>query len=125
MRPFVLATAAACLLLAPAQVAAAACSADEDCYGGACRSDGNCACPPLWDGPNCQLLRLKPASTRAPGALLPNTSTWGGGAVQASDGRWHMFAARMAGHCGLTSWRTNSEIAHMTAAAPHGPATRL
>lgn len=102
--------------------AASGCSSDLDCYGGACKA-GACECPPLWGGPNCEILRLKPANRSAPGVLLVNGSTWGGGAVQDTDGIWHMHAARMEGKCGLTSWATNSEIAHFTAASPEGPYT--
>ena len=59
-----------------------ACTSDADCYGGKCLAAGACVCPPLWSGPLCQTLRLRPARVSAPGLLLPNTSTWGGGAVQ-------------------------------------------
>ena len=52
---------------------------------------------------------------------LPNTTTWGGGAVEDEKGRWHMFAARIEGHCGLHSWGHNSDIVHVTAPAVDGP----
>ena len=104
-----------------AKSAAAACASDPDCYGGKCLATGKCLCPPLWTGPTCQTLRLKPAHTSTPGLLLPRTSTWGGGAVQDEAGKWHMFAARMKANCGLHSWDHNSEIVHATAPAPDGP----
>ena len=115
---------------APSQLPRAACTSDPDCYGGKCQAaSGTCVCPPLWSGPNCQVLRLKPARPSAPGLLLPNTSTWGGTAVQGKDGQWHMIAARMEGHCGLRSWHStingvhvaNSDIVHAAASAPDGP----
>lgn len=40
------------------------------------------------------------------------------------NGTWHMFAAHMTDHCGLTSWKTNSQVVHATAARPEGPYTR-
>ena len=58
------------------------CVSDADCYGGKCLPGGECLCPPLWTGPACQILRLKPARVSTPGLLLPKTSTWGGGAVE-------------------------------------------
>ena len=98
-----------------------ACVSDEDCYGGKCLPAGKCLCPPLWTGPTCQILRLKPARVATPGLLLPETSTWGGGAVEDKAGLWHMFAAKIKAHCGLHSWGRNSEIVHATAPAPDGP----
>ena len=104
-----------------ASTSAGACVSDEDCYGGKCLPAGKCLCPPLWTGPACQTLRVKPARVSTPGLLLPKTSTWGGGAVQDKAGLWHMFAAQIKAHCGLHSWGRNSEIVHATGPAPDGP----
>ena len=41
---------------------ARACTSDADCYGGKCVAAGACVCPPLWSGPLCQTLRLKPTA---------------------------------------------------------------
>eukprot|EP01052_Picozoa_sp_SAG31_P033994 SAG31_NODE_3912_length_3756_cov_2.368205_1_plen_167_part_00 len=77
------------------------CVSDQDCYGGKClAAAGKCLCPPIWTGPTCQILRLKPARASTPGLLLPKTSTWGGGAVEDEAGQWHMFAAQIKAHCG-------------------------
>ena len=112
------------------------CNSDDDCYGGRCdvtgkSKSGVCVCPPLWAPPNCQTLRLSPTRISAPGLLLPNTSTWGGTAVQDKDGYYHMIAARMEAHCGLHTWHNNilgshvanSDIVHATALSPDGPYT--
>ena len=112
------------------------CNSNDDCYGGRCQISGAnrygvCVCPPLWGPPNCQTLRLKPTRVSAPGLLLPNTSTWGGTAVQDKEGQYHMIAARMEAHCGLHTWHknilgkniANSDIVHATASSPDGPYT--
>ena len=73
----------------------AECATNAQCFGGTCKiatfnghnnGNGSCTCPPSWTGPRCQLLRLQPALPTAPGLVLrhANTSTWGGGAVQAA-----------------------------------------
>eukprot|EP00756_Hemistasia_phaeocysticola_P057004 Hpha_TRINITY_DN33645_c0_g1::TRINITY_DN33645_c0_g1_i1::g.43335::m.43335 len=102
---------------------AAGCAGDGDCYGGVCRQSG-CVCPPSWDGPNCEVLRLRPARANAPGLMLLGvaTSTWGGDAVQQANGSWDMFAARIASQCGLDTWWPNSEVVRARSrAGPDGP----
>ena len=104
-------------------VDAAACADNSGCFGGVCNS-GSCVCPPSWNGTNCEILRLRPARAAAPGlALWMNTSTWGGGAVQHTDGSWHLFVAYMAANCGLNAWWPNSEVVHArsTGDGPDGP----
>ncbi len=104
------------------------CSTDLDCFGGRC-IQSSCECPPLWSGPRCQVLRLKPARTAAAGLRLPNVTTWGGSSLQDANGTWHLFAARMEANCGLESWfdrdkgTANSDIVHAEAPAPDGPYT--
>ena len=107
--------------LVPDSARQAACASDLECFGGKCSTAGDCVCPPLWSGPTCQTLRLKPARVATPGLLLPNTTTWGGGAVEDEKGQWHMFAARIEAHCGILSWSHNSDIVHATADAVDGP----
>lgn len=49
------------------------CVTASDCYGGQCK-DGTCKCPPLWAGPGCQELRLKPAAVNAAGVFTTHCS---------------------------------------------------
>lgn len=111
----------------------AGCSSDLDCsLNGACdASRGVCACDAAWSGPCCSSLNLLPATVAASGYRQPNTSTWGGNII-ASAGAFHMLIAEMApadnvtgaGSCGLTTWGTNSQITHVTAASMLGPYAR-
>eukprot|EP00729_Bicosta_minor_P005168 gene5168-24105_t len=76
-------------------------------------------------GPACSTLDLQP--TGPTGDLrLPNVSTWGMTVLPkgAGDQEWHGLYAEMTRGCGLTSWETNSQIAHATAPTPAGPWTR-
>lgn len=96
------------------------CTSDAECYGGACVS-GSCRCPPLWEGVQCETLRLKPARV-ASGLRIANASSWGGGVVEdAASGVWHMYAAQFVEHCGLSTWRANSQITHAVGSAADGP----
>ena len=87
--------------------AAGGCSTDSDCnLNGRCGADGACACLAAWGGPACATLQLLP-TTRISGLHAPlardnATSSWGGSvAFDAASGRWQMFAAEMAGGCGI------------------------
>lgn len=114
-----------------AGVGAAGCSSELDCeLNGQCVV-GRCVCAPQWYGPSCGQLRLERTTRNSgyrgggAGALAdaPDpTSTWGGSIIGPDDrGRWHMMLARMSLSCGLTSWKTNSEVAHAVASHPLGP----
>ena len=107
------------------------CASDFDCeLNGQCVA-GRCICSPQWYGRTCGQLRLertiRNSGYRGGGAgALANaadpTSTWGASIIGPDDsGRWHMMVARMSLSCGLTSWKTNSEIAHAVASHPLGP----
>ena len=102
----------------------AACADDDDCsLNGVCdTSSGVCACDAEWAGgdASCALLDLLP-TTPGSGFHPPNASSWGGSLVRGDDGRVHMFAALMTEHCGLTSWKTNSQVVHAVADAPLAP----
>lgn len=102
---------------------AAACTDDEGCeLNGECIA-GSCRCQPQWHGPTCGQLTLLPTS-RSSGfrgggdgklqhaAFADNpTSTWGGSIVGPdANATWHMFVSEMSLGCGLTSWKSNSQI---------------
>ena len=53
----------------------------------------------------------------------PGVTTWGGQAVQ-HGGEFHMFVSEYVGHCGITSWLTNSQTVRFVARTPKGPWTR-
>ena len=98
------------------------CSTDSNCsLNGFCTSAGTCDCDAEWLGPRCETLNLLP-TIAANGFQPVNGSSWGGSLIRdPTDGRVHMFAAHMTEHCGLLSWKTNSEIVHLVAASPLGP----
>ena len=72
------------------------------------------------------LLDLEPAPPPASQAFW-NTSldTWGGSVIEDGDGRYHLYAAAMAGGCGLAQWGTNSFVMHAVADNPAGPFARV
>lgn len=111
---------------AAAAAAAGSCASDLDCsLNGVCSDDKVCVCDAAWKGPACSTLDLQP--TGPTGDLrLPNVSTWGMTVLPkgAGDQEWHGLYAEMTRGCGLTSWETNSQIAHATAPTPAGPWTR-
>lgn len=89
-------------------------------------ADGSCECEcvPEWTGDDCGQLNLLPAPPRGLGGFdEAGNSSWGGSIIQDPDdsGLWHMFLSRMAGHCGLNSWKSNSELVRATATSPLGP----
>eukprot|EP01052_Picozoa_sp_SAG31_P039082 SAG31_NODE_5345_length_2595_cov_1.212340_2_plen_550_part_01 len=101
----------------------AACSSDLDCrLNGHCTA-GICRCSPSWIGADCSQLNLQDASPTAD-LRLPNISTWGMGTIFTA-GEYHGYFAEMEANCGLTSWETNSLIAHAVAASPDGPWRRV
>jgi len=63
------------------------------------------------------VLDLLPAS-RTEGLKLADTSTWGGAIipeiVSGGEVLYHMFASLIGGHCGLSTWKSNSQVVHAT-----------
>ena len=118
----------------------ARCESDLDCsLNGLCDvGSGVCACDAAWLGTCCSALNLEPASrSNGLGYRHPATSTWGGNILpvtEANGTTFHMWIAEMAprgttgddgaGSCGLTTWGSNSQITHVTAAQPLGPYVR-
>ena len=100
-----------------------ACETDLDCnLGGLCDSKTNtCMCSTEWRGDDCSSLALLPAELDN-GYRPISSSSWGGKIVKGSSGKYHLYAAAMVEKCGLTTWRTNSEIVHaMSYSKPTGP----
>ena len=97
-----------------------------DCgFGGLRGADGLCKCRPEWRGQNCTQLSLLPAANPfAFSSPAANVSSWGG-SVQplpaSGAGGYAMAVAVMAGHCGLNTWESNSQIVLAYAATPEGP----
>lgn len=110
---------------------ASGCSERADCsHNGKCVA-GVCECSPGWTAADCHQLkfvssRSRNNSTRLLGlnaydATHPpfrNTSSWGGAVVRGDDGLYHMFAAVMAKHCGLGTYKSNSYIGHAVSPDP-------
>lgn len=97
------------------------CTSADDCSLNGICANGRCVCDPEWLGPRCEWLNLLPTH-RDHGYQPVNSSSWGGSLVRdPADGRIHMFAARITNNCGLTTWKTNSEIVHLTSESPLGP----
>jgi len=103
---------------------AESCTTDDNCnLNGVC-TNGKCVCVPEWVGPTCGQLNLSPARPRPhSGYDEVGSSSWGGSIVAdpTDPNLYHMYASRMAGHCGLNSWKTQSEIIHATSTDPEGP----
>jgi len=96
-----------------------------------------CACDAGWTGDHCE--RIKFGKSRkcgegglclhgegngtAPGAGTGITSTWGGEAVRADDGTYHVYAAGFASNANLGGWLSVSRVVHGSAKAATGPYT--
>lgn len=101
------------------------CTDDSDCnYNGVCASS-SCRCDPAWLGPACDRLNLQPAQKSEPlGYRGVNSSSgypitsWGGSVIHGDDGLWHMYAAEIAGSCGMNVWLSNSRVIHATSPDP-------
>ena len=100
----------------------------------AANANGTCRCDPQWRGPACDVLNLLPADKAKPlGYRGANTSSasssaggpspspitsWGGSVVAGDDGLFHMYAAEIAGGCGMNVWLSNSRVIHATSTDP-------
>ena len=54
-----------------------------------------------------------------------NTSSWGGAVLRDDDGKYHMWIAEMANHCGIGAWAQNSRIIRAVADDPSGEFKRV
>mmetsp|Transcript_71840 Transcript_71840/g.200500 ORF Transcript_71840/g.200500 Transcript_71840/m.200500 type:complete len:420 (-) Transcript_71840:172-1431(-) len=102
--------------------ASAGCKTAVDCsLGGKC-VEGRCQCYPIWQGTKCEVLAIGEASNASTnGYRNPNGASWGGSAIRADDGSYHMFVSFISRDCGLNSWKFNSVIHHAVSANPDGP----
>ena len=119
---------------AAALAAGGGCKSDWDCsLAGICdQRTGKCACDSWATGSDCSYLNFAPVDKAKLGYLDPTHTSWGGNAVKsAADGKWHLFVAEIAcsevassktaTRCGLSSWKTQSQVAHAVADHPAGP----
>jgi len=128
-------------LAAATSASALPCESDWDCaLNGLCVS-GACACDAPWAdgvGGACTSLVALPAPISACGPACAfhgnttdvsgrpvNSSTWGARVVRAADGSFRMAVNEYAFGCGLSTWRSNSQIAWAAAATPLGPFRKL
>jgi len=106
------------------------CTNDEDCsFNGFCAGNGACKCDAAWTGEKCEWINFAPAMRGSGLHTIEvdgfNTSSWGGSILyDNSTGMYHMWAAEMVNHCGITSWTTNSRIVHATSKSALGKYTR-
>ena len=127
---------------APPPAPGPGCGKDADCNGGGrCQfappGRGTCRCARGWAGEHCEQIKFGPAYACGAGGLCLNhtraagargyadnfTSTWGGEAVQADDGSYHMYAASFGHDEALGSWLSNSRVVVSPRAAPLALAT--
>ena len=116
------------------------CVSDADCNGGGKCAAKKCECSRGWAGEHCERINFGVAYACGVGGLCLNhtharasigsaepnysdnfTSTWGGDAVQADDGSYHMYAASFGKDEALGSWLANSRVVHAIAQRPQGP----
>eukprot|EP01084_Bolivina_argentea_P259111 437097_1 len=92
------------------------CKSDTDCYlNGKCNQNtGNCTCSPGFNGYKCGNLTLLPATKSSGYHMIDNgtnTSSWGGSIqYNKQTNVYSMFVAEMYDHCGIGSWKVNSQI---------------
>lgn len=110
--------------------AAAACSTEMDCsLNGDC-VQASCHCDRGWKGDRCDVLDLKPVDKYHNGYYNSTAATWGGNVISnytgtplLIDNNYHINVAMMANECGLSSWGSNSFVAHLTSPTIQGPYT--
>merc|ERR1712098_752726 len=85
-------------------------------------SEAGCSCKEGWTGPHCGALDLEPARLDS-GYRSLSESSWGGTVVTdpTKPDLYHLLFAKMISNCGLTTWKTNSVIAHAVSSSPTGP----
>jgi len=122
---------------------AGSCARDWDCaLNGLCVS-GTCVCDPSWyddssTNHSCTLLNVRAAPVSACGPACAyhgnttdlsghpvNSSTWGARVIRAGDGTYRMAVNEYKFGCGLSTWRSNSQIAWAASPTPEGPFVKL
>ena len=106
-----------------------ACKNASDCQLAGVCTNGECVCDPQWQGAFCQQLALVGDGSLAygdPDGAVATITSWGGGppVFDAATQRWLLFVTEIAGHCGLSSWGSQSTVVVSTAATPAGPFLR-
>ena len=102
------------------------CTTDMECsLNGQCKNH-SCDCDRGWKGDACDMLDFKPMESKEQilqGAYRGGYASWGASVIF-DNGKYHMFVAEMAGHCGLNSYTYNSVVVHAVADDPSGPFIR-
>ena len=110
--------------------ALANCTSDLGCQlNGRCQPDGTCKCSSAWTAADCSVLNLTPAkhqngygSPTSHRLSSGNHSSWGGNAVwDPATQKWAMVVDEFDNHCGLMTWKTNSQCILAESDAPDGP----
>jgi len=99
------------------------CRNDQDCnYAGVCAGD-ECRCDPPFYGHECEQFKLYSYPPQDGGLMIvTGNTTWGGSVVEADDGTHHMYAAMMSGNGTLSTWLSQSVVAHaVSTSGPQGP----
>ena len=104
----------------------APCSSGVDCQLNGLCTGGVCVCDAAWTDANCSRLSLLPAKPIAQQGFSgdTNTSSWGGSIIQGDGATYHLFAAEIAGGCGMQAFSTNSRCVHATSSTVDGPFVR-
>merc|ERR1719272_1699091 len=98
-----------------------ACSTDEDCSLLGLCEHGSCACDVGWTGPDCARADLEPWS-EGDGYFNNSFASWGGRAILAEDGSWHLFATEIALGCPLILFQNDSTVVRaVSRSGPTGP----
>merc|ERR1719272_2025461 len=101
-----------------------ACSTDEDCSLLGLCEHGSCACDVGWTGPDCARADLEPWS-EGDGYFNESFASWGGRAILAEDGSWHLFCTEIAKGCPLILVQNDSTVVRAVShSGPSGPFIR-
>jgi hypothetical protein len=95
-----------------------------DCsLGGVCNTSQVCQCDAWFTGPTCALLNLQAPDDDQGGSCgsgFASYYSWGGRALEGSDGKFHASISFLCRHASLSEWTSVSSSAHMVADSPAG-----
>eukprot|EP01052_Picozoa_sp_SAG31_P012777 SAG31_NODE_755_length_12319_cov_6.335542_4_plen_1108_part_00 len=104
------------------------CIDSESCsLNGRC-VDSSCVCTRGWFGDTCQYLNVQTIDLTMPQGYgrEPNVTSWGGSLIKSASGKaYHLFATEETYGCGMTTWKSNSQVVHAVSDTPAGPFARV